>query len=150
MMKSLCIIACGKKKIWDENPEKGPVKAENLYTGSFTRKCMQYAKKADFGSWCILSAKYGFLFPDEVVQGQYSECFHNKTSNPITLENLFLQIKSKELDKYEKITILGGNYYTHMMKKLFSEKEVLNPLNGCKGIGHMMKKLNSLINTASL
>lgn len=150
MMKSLCIIACGKKKIWDKNPEAGPVKAENLYTGSFTRKCMQYAKKADFSSWCILSAKYGFLFPDEVVHGQYSECFHNKTSNPITLENLFLQIKTKELDKYEKITILSGNYYTHMMKKLFSEKEVLNPLNGCKGIGHMMKKLNGLIDTAPL
>ena len=150
MMKSLCIIACGKKKIWDKNPEAGPVKAENLYTGSFTRKCIEYTKKADFDSWCILSAKYGFLFPDEVVQGQYSECFHNKTSNPITLENLFLQIKSKELDKYEKIIILGGNYYTDMVKKLFSEKEVFNPLNGCKGIGHMMKKLNDLINAASL
>jgi beta-glucosidase/6-phospho-beta-glucosidase/beta-galactosidase len=149
-MKSLCIIACGKKKIWDKNPAAGPVKAENLYTGSFTRKCMQYAKKADFSSWCILSAKYGFLFPDEIVHGQYNECFHNKTSNPITLENLFLQIKSKELDKYEKITILSGNYYTHMMKKLFSEKEVINPLNGCKGIGHMMKKLNGLIDTAPL
>ena len=148
-MKSLCIIACGKKKIWDKNPEAGPVKAENLYTGSFTRKCIEYAEKSDFDSWRILSAKYGFLFPDEVVQGQYSECFHNKTSNPITLKELFLQIKSKELDNYEKIIILGGNYYTDMMKKLFSEKEVFNPLNGYKGIGHMMKKLNELIKAAS-
>lgn len=148
-MKSLCIIACGKKKIWDENPEAGPVKAKNLYTGSFTRKCIEYAKKSDFDSWCILSAKYGFLFPDEVVQGQYNECFHNKTSNPVALDELSSQILSKELDKYEKIVILGGNYYTNMMKKLFCEKEVFNPLNGCKGIGYMMKKLNDLMDTAS-
>ena len=148
-MKSLCIIACGKKKLWDKNPEACPTKAENLYTGSFTQKCIEYAKNADFDSWCILSAKYGFLFPEEVVPGQYSECFHNKTSNPVTLKDLFLQIKSKELDKYEKITILGGNYYTDMMKKLFSEKKICNPLKGCKGIGYMMKKLNKLIDAAS-
>ena len=148
-MKSLCIIACGKKKIWDKNPKAGPIKAENLYTGPFTTKCIEYAKKADFDSWCILSAKYGFLFPEEVVPGEYSECFHNKTSNPITLKELFLQIKSKKLDKYEKITILGGNYYYDMVKILFSEKEICNPLKGCKGIGHMMKKLNELIDTAS-
>ncbi|MGB9980487.1 DUF6884 domain-containing protein [Methanobacterium sp.] len=149
-MKSLCIIACGKKKIWDENPEKGPVKARNLYTGSFTKKCVQYAKKADFDLWCILSAKHGFLFPDEIVKEQYNECFHNKNSNPIALDELNLQLKTKELDKYEKVVILGGKYYTNMMKELFNEKEINNPLNGCKGIGHMMKKLNSLINTISL
>lgn len=144
-MKSLCIVACGKKKIWDENPEAGPVKAQNLYTGSFTRKCMEYAKKPNFNSWCILSAKYGFLFPDEIVQGQYNECFHNKMSNHVTLDKLSLQIKSKELDKYEKIIILGGKYYTCMMKKLFDEKKIYSPLNECKGIGHMMKRLNELI-----
>jgi hypothetical protein len=148
-MKSICIISCGKKKIWDKNPEAGPVKAENLYTGPFTRKCIEYAKKADFDSWCILSAKYGFLFPYEVVQGQYSECFHRKKSDPITLDELSLQIASKELDKYEKIVILGGNYYTLLIKKLFDEKKVYNPLYGCKGIGHMMKKLNGLIDTSS-
>jgi hypothetical protein len=144
-MRSICIIACGKKKIWDENPESESVKAENLYTGTFTRKCIKYAKKSDFDSWCILSAKYGLLFPDEVVQGQYNECFHNKISNPMTLAELSLQIKSKELDNYEKIIILGGRYYTNMIKNLFKGKEVYNPLNGCKGIGHMMKRLNELI-----
>ena len=149
-MKSLCIVACGKKKIWDENPDAESVKAENLYTGSFTRKCVEYAKKSDFDSWCILSAKYGLLFPDEVVQGQYNECFHNKISNPMTLDELYLQIKSKELDKYEKAIILGGIYYTNMIKNLFKGIEVYNPLNGCKGIGHMMKRLNDLIDMASL
>jgi hypothetical protein len=144
-MKSLCIIACGKKKIYDENPEAGPVKAENLYTGLFSRKCIEYAKKFHFDSWCILSAKYGFLFSYEIVEGPYNECFHNRESNPITLDRLSLQIKSRELDKYERIIIVGGKQYTKMINELFSKKEIYNPLNGCKGIGHMMKKLNDLI-----
>lgn len=27
-MKTLCIVACGKRKIWDKNPIAGPTKAE--------------------------------------------------------------------------------------------------------------------------
>lgn len=144
-MKSLCIVACGKKKIWDKNSEMSPKKANRLYIGSFTQKSMKYAEKFHPGSWCILSAKYGFLFPDEIVQGPYNECFHYKTSNPITLDKLSLQLKSKGLDKYERIIVLGGKYYTTMINELFSEKEVYNPLNSCKGIGYMMKKLNDLM-----
>lgn len=149
-MKSLCIIACGKKKIWDENPETGSVKAENLYTGSFTRKCLEYAKRSGSDSWCILSAKYGFLFPEDIVQGPYNECFHNKGSNPMTLDELSLQIKVKELDNYDKISILGGIYYTNMINILFPKKVIYNPLDSCKGIGYMMKKLNDLIDGESL
>ncbi len=145
-MRSLCIVACGKKKIYDENPEAGPVKAENLYTGLFTRKSIEYAKRFHQDSWCILSAKYGFLYHDEVVQGPYNQCFHDKASSPITLDELSLQIKSRRLDKYERIIILGGKYYTTIIRKLFNEKEVYNPLTQCKGIGHMMKKLNDSIN----
>ena len=95
---------------------------------------------------CILSAKYGFLSPDEIVPGPYNECFHNKISNPIQIEDLFLQVESKELDKYEKIIILGGKYYNDLINKIFSKKEICNPLKDCKGIGHMMKRLNELNN----
>ncbi len=149
-MKSLCIVSCGKKKIWDESPEAGPVTAENLYTGQFTRKSIEYAKRFHQNSWCILSAKYGFLYPDEVVKGPYNECFHNKASHPITPDELSLQIKSMGLDKYERIIILGGNYYTSMIMNLFPEKEVYNPLDQCKGIGYMMKRLKDSMDNSSL
>lgn len=149
-MESLCIIACGKKKIWDKNPEAGPVEAKNLYIGLFTRKCVEYAEKFYPNSWCILSAKHGFLFPDDIVQGHYTECFHDKRSTSVTLDELSLQIKVKKLDKYEKIIILGGKYYADLINKLFFEKKVYYPLNGCKGIGYMMKKLNGLIDDVPL
>lgn len=144
-MKSLCIIACGKKKIWDKNHRIGPINAKELYIGSFTKKCIEYAEIFYPDSWCILSAKHGFLFPNEKIHGNYSECFHDKNSNPITLKELKIQIKDKNLDKNDEIIILGGKYYTELIKNLFSKNKVFNPLSNCKGIGHMMKKLNELI-----
>ena len=36
-MKTLCIVACGKRKIWDKNTNAGPIKAEYVYIGSFTK-----------------------------------------------------------------------------------------------------------------
>lgn len=144
-MKVLCIIACGKRKIWDENTFKGPVNAKELYTGSFTRKCVEYAEKFHKDSYCILSAKYGFLYPNETVDGPYDECFHLKDTNPITIEELQLEIKDKELDKYRTIFILGGKHYFELIMELFPKKEIINPLEGCKGIGDMMKRLNEML-----
>jgi hypothetical protein len=143
-MNEFCIVACGKKKIWDKDISAGPVKSKDLYTGIFTRKCIEYAEKYYKKSYYILSAKHGFLHPEETVENPYIECFHLTDTNPITKEALILQIRNKKLDEYEKIIILGGNYYTEMMKDLFPKKEVINPLKGISGIGEMMKKLNEL------
>lgn len=72
-MKSLCIVPCGNKKIWDKYPDAGETRAKDVYIGSFIRKCQEYALKFYPESWCILSAKYGFIFPEEVIEGPYSE-----------------------------------------------------------------------------
>jgi len=58
---------------------------------------------------------------------------------------VIIPIENKQLSKYNKIVILGGKYYTEMIKTLFPKKDVVNPLKGHKGIGEMMKKLNELI-----
>jgi hypothetical protein len=143
-MKVLCIVSCGKQKIWDKVINTDSVKSKDIYTGIFTRKCIEYAEKFLKDSYYILSAKHGLLFPDETVKGPYDECFHIKKSNPITKEELLLQIRSKKLDEYDKIIILGGKFYTTIFKDICPEKVVTNPLDGCQGIGKMMKKLNDL------
>ena len=65
-MKTLCIVPCGSKKIWKKNPNAGPMKAKDVYIGPFASKCQQYAKHFYPESWCILSAKHGFLFHNEI------------------------------------------------------------------------------------
>lgn len=144
-MKTLCIVPCGNRKIWEKNPKEGPTKAEYVYIGPFAKKCREYAMRFYPSSWCILSAKYGFLFPDELVTGPYNVSFNDKKTNPITTKELFAQVKEKELDNYERIVILGGKNYVEMANEVFSSKAIFSPLSDCKGIGYMMGKLNDSI-----
>ena len=60
------------RKIWDINPFAGPTKAKYVYVGPFAKKCKEYAQKFYPSSWCTLSAKYGFLFPNDIVPGPYN------------------------------------------------------------------------------
>ena len=142
---TICIVPCGSQKIWDKNPQNGPSKARYVYTGPFAGKCREYAEKFYPESWCILSAKYGFLFPDDVVPGPYNVSFNNKKSNPISLNELKTSISTKKLLKYNKIIVLGGKNYTKIIKAVFADKNVYNPLSKCKGIGFMMHELNDAL-----
>ena len=36
-MKTLCIVPCGKKKIWDDNPNAGPTKARESLHRTFRK-----------------------------------------------------------------------------------------------------------------
>ena len=144
-MKSLCIIPCGSKKIWDINPKAGPTKARNVYVGPFAKKCQQYAETFYPGSWCILSAKHGFLFPDDKVLGPYNVTFNKKTTNPITIEELARQARNKKMARYHVIVVLGGKNYVERIKAVFSGVNISTPLSDCKGMGYMMGKLNDAI-----
>ncbi|PNR88048.1 hypothetical protein X925_07365 [Petrotoga sp. 9T1HF07.CasAA.8.2] len=144
-MKTLCVVPCGNKKIWDKNPNAGPTKAKYVYIGPFAKKCREYAMRFYPSSWCILSAKYGFLFPNDIVPGPYNVSFNDRKANPITTKELSAQVKEKELDRYGQIVILGGKNYVEMANRVFSSKEILTPLSNCKGIGYMMGKLNDAI-----
>ena len=144
-MRTLCIVPCGKKKIWDKNPDIGPQKAEDVYIGPFATKCKEYAKLFYPTSWIILSAKYGFLFPNEFVPGPYDVSFNDKNTNPITILELKNQAEEKQLYKFEKIVALSGKNYIHIIQSVFRNKEIFEPLSNCGGIGYMMNKLKNAI-----
>jgi hypothetical protein len=146
-MKTICIIPCGSKKIWDINIHAGPTRAKDVYHGSFARKCQQYAETFYPESWCILSAKYGFLFPADIVPGPYNVTFNDKNTNPISTENLSRQVKKKGLDIFGEIIVLGGKNYTDRISEVFSDKDIFAPLKGCKGMGYVMGKLNEALLT---
>lgn len=144
-MRTLCIISCGKRKVWDKNPNAGPNKARYVYIGSFATKCREYAEKFYPFSWCILSAKYGFLFPDNIVHGPYNASFKNKRTNPVSIEELIHQVIRKRLDAFDRIVVLGGKDYVNVIKEVFKKKNIHTPLDDCQGIGYMMRKLNDSI-----
>jgi hypothetical protein len=144
-VKTLCIVSCGKKKIWDKDPNAGAQKARDVYVGSFSRKCQEYARKFYPSSWYILSAKYGFCSPDKIIPGPYDVCFGDQNTNPLSTTQLAKQARELHLDVFEQIVVLGGQRYVRMIEQIFPTKEVVNPLADARGIGYMIKRINGAL-----
>ncbi len=42
-MKPLLIVSCGSKKIYDDNPSTKEIPFKDVYTGTYTKKLIEYA-----------------------------------------------------------------------------------------------------------
>lgn len=144
-MTTLCIISCGNKKIWSKYPNAGPTKAKDVYIGPFAKKCKEYAENFYPDSWCVLSAKYGFLFPEDIVPESYNVTFKKKSTNPITLKELKIQSEEKNIKDFDDFVVVGGKDYVKIIFELFPSKDIKTPLKGCKGNGSMQKLMNKAL-----
>jgi cytoplasmic iron level regulating protein YaaA (DUF328/UPF0246 family) len=144
-MKTLCIVPCGHQKIWHKNPNAGPTAAKDVYTGVFARKCQEYALKFYPDSYCILSAKHGFLLPDDIIPEDYNVTFKNPKTHPIGLPQLIEIARAKHLYDYDEIVVIAGREYSKMIRSVFKDKSIRDPLCDCAGMGVMMGKINGAI-----
>lgn len=60
-MKRICLVSCSKTKESKASP------AQILYSSQLFKASREFAK-ANFQSWFILSAKYGLVRPDEIIE----------------------------------------------------------------------------------
>jgi len=144
-MSTLCIVTCGNKKIWSKDSAAGPTQARFAYTGSFAKKCMEYAETFYPDSWCILSAKHGFVFPEDVIPENYNVTFLKPRTCPITIVELRDQANQKDFMSYSQIVVVPGKLYSQILERAMPGMEFIAPLNGCRGIGYMMGRLKSAI-----
>ncbi|MTH55766.1 hypothetical protein GKZ89_20450 [Bacillus mangrovi] len=142
-MKVICVIPCGKRKIWDNEPGLGAVPAASAYTGVFHRLCQQYARTF-YEEWFILSAKHGFLKPDDLVPGNYDLTFNQGSPEEITADALKQQTREKGIGDAEKVIMVGGKKFAPVLQRAFGF-QALFPLTGSKGIGDMQRKLKAAI-----
>ncbi|HHT7067723.1 DUF6884 domain-containing protein [Bacillus thuringiensis] len=139
-MKRLCIIPCGKKKIWDKHSNYGPMEAKDVYISPFGKACQAYATMF-FENWVILSAKHGFLRPNDIVLENYNLAFDSKSDEVISIEQLQKQMVDKSLLQFDEIVLLAGKKHEKVVTKLYPEEMITYPLEGCKGIGYMLQRL---------
>jgi hypothetical protein len=148
-MNRLCIIPCGSRKIWDIHAAAGPTEARQAYVGAFHKACQRYAVTF-FTDWVILSAKHGFLLPDDIVPSNYDLAFNHKSTDIISIDSLRQQLVDKRLDHIKEIVMLGGKKHARVMSQLYDPSfSVTYPLSDCKGIGYMLQKLNNELLAAS-
>ncbi|MCY8309651.1 DUF6884 domain-containing protein [Bacillus vallismortis] len=144
-MKRLCIIPCGKKKIWDIYPDNGPTRAKDAYLSPFHQACERYAK-VFFDEWVILSAKHGFLRPDDIVSGNYDVTFGTGHPEIMTTEELRRQFCERGFSDIEELVMLGGKKYRSVLNNVTGEHQRISwPLSSYKGIGYMLQALNRAV-----
>ncbi len=140
-MNTLCIVQCGGQKIWKKYPNIGHVKTKEAYTSLYFKKNRDYAER--FGDdWMILSAKYGFLSPDDKI-GDYNVTFKLKRSGPISYLELKNQVRNRGLDNYSTILVLGGKEYLDAVKAAFAGTSCIiqSPFEGLP-IGQRMRAID--------
>jgi hypothetical protein len=71
-MSRLVVVPCGKSKVWDREPHRGPTPAREAYVGNLFKVGRRYAE-AFSDEWVILSAKYGLIQPDFVIPANTQE-----------------------------------------------------------------------------
>lgn len=143
--RKLCIIPCGSAKVWDKNQNAGPQKAKDIYTGVFAVACQRYATSF-YDHWVILSAKHGFLYPNDVITETYNVSFIKPSEETISIEELRSQARTKGLINFNEITVLGGKHYVERAMKVFDQGQSFNlPLSDCTGIGYMLQKLTNAL-----
>ncbi|WP_439442848.1 DUF6884 domain-containing protein [Listeria aquatica] len=143
----MMIIPSGKPKIWDKYPEFGAVPAKEAYTGILHKLCQAYAEKFA-EEWLILSPRYGFLKPCDLVAGPYDVRFTLKGTNESTvqIEELKKEWQEKGAAPFEPVIILGGKKFAPLLSTVTEQKNpLLMPLSGSRGIGEMQGKLKQAI-----
>lgn len=118
MSGTLVIVPCGASKIWAKQPDVGAVMAKDAYTGPPFVLHRQYAERfAD--TWVILSAKYGFLAPEDLLPGPYEVTFKKASTGPIVVARLQEQVRTLGLDQAEHVVGLGGVEYRRAIDGAF-------------------------------
>lgn len=116
--RTLVIVSCGRRKVWDDNPRTGPTRACDAYTGLFFRKNRSYAET--FGdAWAILSAKHGLLAPEKIIRENYNQSFRAR-GETITPRDLRAQVLESGYHKFARIVVLGGREYAAAIKEAYA------------------------------
>lgn len=142
-MTRLCIVPCGKAKIWDRVPHAGPTAACAAYTGPLARATRSYAERFHAQSWTILSARHGFLAPHDMVPGPYEVSFARRSPGRIAPEALARQALRLGLRPGDEVIVVAGAAYVRAVLQAVRATGacVRAPLAGRGGLGRMVQAL---------
>ena len=117
--KILVITECTKEKIGYTPSTKAP--AKQMYQGRLFKVVRKYCETMEF-DYVIISAKYGLLHPDDVIEG-YEMVLRTKED----VERIRPQVEEKLrpiLKNYDKIVVIAGRQYREVLKNLWDERFV--------------------------
>ncbi len=134
-MRRLGIIPCTKEKIWDLQPDAGPVEAHRAYRGFLFHLTRSYSESF-LDDWVVFSALHGFLKPNETIPEAYDITFNRPEDPVILVPELRAQVQAKGLDTYDTAVILCPEAYASRVESAYegSTTELHTPFRGRGGI----------------
>jgi len=142
----IVVISCGKSK------NIGPkCFAKDAYNGKPFLMKKTYAELSGF-PWLILSAKYGLLKPDTIINPNYDLTVSTKDD----IQQLSLKIAKQipnflEYSVADEVIFLGPGAYVRALELAFEGKNTIKINHVTKGLGQgkTQKKIRDLINETS-
>ncbi len=123
----LIITGCTKRKIGSDESVQAP--AKDMYLGRVFRKVREYSENMGY-DYAIISAKYGLLFPDDIIGG-YEKVL--KSKEDIEFMKIGLEERlSDVIDRYDQIIVIAGLNYRKVLEDIWDERFIF--LKG-RGIG---------------
>jgi len=133
----IVFISCVKKK------RKRKTIAEKMYISDFFKKQLAYAKQLNPAKIYILSAKYGVLELNDIIEPyEITLNTFSEKDKKIWAYKCYQQLRQKNIDFNEKAVFLAGKNYRKYLITKFTNVET--PLKGLK-IGEQLKYLKENI-----
>lgn len=139
--KHIVLISCVKKKKATKD------KAKNLYISSLFQKYWKYSQSFHSDKIFILSAKYGLLDPEQIIE-PYDESLNNISSRnrKAWADKVLSQMRTAGLNlEKDRFTILAGKNYRQYLIGEQKIKYAETPLADIGGIGKILSYLNTHI-----
>jgi cytoplasmic iron level regulating protein YaaA (DUF328/UPF0246 family) len=136
-MKKIILIACVKTK------RETPSKAIDLYISPLFKKSLEYAQLLNPDKIYVLSAKYGLVSSEEVIE-PYELTLNNMPTSEIKKwsKRVLDQLSSVTDLKNDNFIILAGQNYRKYLIPHIKHYEI--PLEGL-GFGPQLRRLDELI-----
>ena len=133
--KVLVITECTKEKLAHNDSLRAPAKI--MYQGRLFKNVRNYCETMGFDC-VIISAKYGLLFPEDVIKG-YEKVL--QTKEDIRRIQPLVEDKLKPILKnYEKIVVIAGEKYREVLRNLWDERFIAVKSKGYGDLCSIIKK----------
>ena len=128
----LVVVGCASRKVWNNLAIAPDQPAGQAYASPIFKKSRAYAEQLGC-AWVILSAKYGFLQPEEMIR-DYDETFNRHSPGLVDAPTLKRQVKKKGLDRYSEVLVLAGRSYVVRVRAAFegTGARIVEPMKGLR------------------
>ncbi|MFE0510773.1 DUF6884 domain-containing protein [Streptomyces sp. NPDC058964] len=129
----LVVIPCGSRKLGRS------ARAADMYVGSYHRACRAAADALRPDRLLILSARYGLLDLDDVIEPYDTP---HGSAGAMAARALWDQATVRDIVNLDPVVALGGARHVSLVRTIWPHART--PLAGTRGMGRQMARLAAL------